>query len=88
VLLVLVQIGDHGQGGVFVLFAFSQFQQFAGFGQAIKDGGDAAHGLFQAGTLAAQGLGIFGVVPDIGVFQFPGYFFQTLFLGVVVKDTP
>jgi len=88
VLLILVQVGDHGQGGLFVLFAFSQFQQFGGFGQPVEDGGDAAYRLLEAGTLAAQGLGVFGVVPDIGVFQFPGYFFQTLFLGVVVKDTP
>jgi hypothetical protein len=88
VLLVLVQVGDHGQGGIFVLFAVGQFQQFAGLGQAIQDRGDAAHGLFKVGAFAAQVLGVFGVVPDIRVFQFPGYFFQTLFLGVVVKDTP
>jgi len=88
VLLVLVQVGDHGQGGIFVLLAFRQFQQFAGLGQAIQDRGDAANGLFQVGAFTAQVLGVLGVVPDVWVFQFPGYFFQTLFLGVVVKDTP
>jgi len=39
-------------------------------------------------TLAAQGLGAFGVVPDIGVFELALDFFQTLTLGVVVKETP
>jgi hypothetical protein len=29
-----------------------------------------------------------GVVPDIGVFKFTGDFFQTLLLGVEVKETP
>ncbi|OFS92543.1 hypothetical protein HMPREF3113_12175 [Stenotrophomonas sp. HMSC10F06] len=87
-LLVLVQVADHGQGGFFVLFAFGQFQQFARLGQAVEDRGDAADGLVQIGAFAAKVLGVLGVVPDIRVFQFPGYFFQTLFLGVVVKDTP
>jgi hypothetical protein len=88
VLLVLVQVGDHGQGGIFVLFALSQFQQFARLGQPVEDGGDAADRLLQGGAFAAKVLGVLGVVPDVWVFQFPGYFFQTLFLGVVVKDTP
>jgi hypothetical protein len=88
VLLVLVQVGDHGQRGIVVLLALRQLQQFAGLGQPIQDGGDAADGFFQVGALAPQVLGVLGVVPDIRVFQFPGYFFQTLFLGVVVKDTP
>jgi len=88
VFLVLVQVGNHGQRGVFVLLAFSQFQQFAGFGQPVQDGGDAADRLVEGGAFAAEVLGNLGGVPDVGVFQFPGYFFQTLFLGVVVKDTP
>jgi hypothetical protein len=33
-------------------------------------------------------LGALGVVPDVGVFEFAAYFFETLALGVVVKDTP
>jgi hypothetical protein len=43
---------------------------------------------FQVGTLLAQGLGLVGVVPDVGVFQFPAYFFQAFALGIEVKDTP
>ena len=86
--LVLVQVGDHGQGGVLVLLGLGQLQQLGGIVQAIEHRGDAAHGLFQAGTFAAQVLGVLGVVPDVGAFQLPRYFFKTLFLGVVVKDTP
>ncbi|EHQ52144.1 hypothetical protein ECTPHS_05601 [Ectothiorhodospira sp. PHS-1] len=44
--------------------------------------------MVQLGTLAPQGLGFFGVVPDVGVFQFPTDFFQALALGIEVKDTP
>jgi hypothetical protein len=46
------------------------------------------HHLFQGGALAAQVLGAFGVIPDVGLFQFAGYFDQAFVLGVVVKDTP
>jgi hypothetical protein len=63
-------------------------QQLAGFTEAFFQAGDAVDVLFQAGTFAAQGLGILGVVPDIRVFELPVYFFQALALGFVVKDTP
>ncbi|ABV15311.1 hypothetical protein HMPREF0208_03507 [Citrobacter koseri] len=43
---------------------------------------------FKGGTLFAQRLRAFGFVPDIRLFQLGVYFFQTLFLGIVVKDTP
>jgi len=88
VLLELVQVGHHGQRGLLVLFAFGQFQQLGRFGQAVEDGIDAANGLFQQRTFASQVLRVFGVVPDIGAFQLPRYFFKTLLAGVVVKDTP
>ncbi|MCS3463519.1 hypothetical protein M2374_001636 [Citrobacter sp. JUb117] len=39
-------------------------------------------------TLFAQRLRAFGFVPDIRLFQLGVYFFQTLFLGIIVKDTP
>ena len=43
---------------------------------------------FEGGTLFTQRLCAFGFVPDIRLFQLGVYFFQTLFLGVIVKDTP
>jgi hypothetical protein len=83
-----IDVGNHRLRGLVVVFAFGQIQQLAGFAQAFLQAGDAVDVLLQAGTLAAQGLGVFGVVPDIRVLQLPVYFFQALALGVVVKDTP
>ena len=42
----------------------------------------------QTRALAAQILGALRIVPDIGAFEFAVYFFQTLVLDRVVKDTP
>jgi len=63
-------------------------QQLGRFAQPVQDRGDATDGLLEDGALAAQTLGAFRIVPDVGQFQLAVYFFQTLFLGVVVKDTP
>ena len=83
-----VDVGYDRQRSVLVILVFRQLQQFAGFAQPLFQAGDAVDVLFQAGTLATQGLGVFGVVPDIRILEFPVYFFQTFAFGVVVKDTP
>jgi hypothetical protein len=49
--------------------------------QRINDG-------LKGGTLFTQRLCAFWFVPDVRLFQLGVYFFQTLFLGIVVKDTP
>jgi len=85
---VAIDVGDHRVGGVLVLLALGQLEQFGGLGQPVEHVGDAADGLLQQGALASQGLCALGIVPDVGQFQFAVYFFKTLFLGVVVKDTP
>jgi len=46
------------------------------------------HGIGQLGAFAAQFLGAFRVVPDVGDFQLAAYFFEAVFLFRVVKDTP
>jgi len=43
---------------------------------------------FQRGTFFTQRLSAFRFVPDVRLFQLCVYFFQALFLGIVVKDTP
>jgi len=43
---------------------------------------------FQRRALFPQRLGAFGLVPDIRLFEFSVYFFETFFLCIVVKDTP
>jgi hypothetical protein len=59
-----------------------------GAGQAVLEVADAVDGLFEHGTLAAQGLRALGVVPDVRVLELPVDLFQALYAGVVVKDTP
>ena len=66
----------------------ARFQQLAAVGQGVGDAFDHQYHVFQLLALAAQVLGLFGVVPDIGVFGKAAYFFQTVFFTVVVKDTP
>jgi hypothetical protein len=39
-------------------------------------------------TLAAQGLGFRRILPYFRVFQFADYFFETIFIARIVKDTP
>jgi hypothetical protein len=43
---------------------------------------------FQRGTLFTQRLCALRFVPDVRLFQLGVYFFKTLFLGIIVKDTP
>jgi hypothetical protein len=44
--------------------------------------------LLERRAFTAQGLRAFGVVPDVGAFQLPVYFFETFDLVVEVKYTP
>ena len=87
-LAIALDVVDHGQRGALVVFHLGQFEQFVGADQAVGQVADAVDDLLQRGAFAAQGLGAFGVVPDIGAFELPVYFFETFDLAVVVKDTP
>ena len=60
----------------------------AGANEALGEVPDAVHHLLELRAFATQGLCIFGVVPDVGAFQLPVYFFETFDFAVVVKDTP
>jgi hypothetical protein len=42
----------------------------------------------QAHPFAAQFLGAFRLVPDLGILKLTVYFLETLTLRVVFKDTP
>jgi hypothetical protein len=42
----------------------------------------------QARALAAELLGAIGCAPDGRILEFAGYFFETFFLAVVLKETP
>jgi len=86
--LHLLQLAGDFVGGAVILFSLGHFQQFLGVADAVAqlvEGGDDA---VQPGLFLVQVLGAFGVVPDCRLFQFAFDFGQSLFLGVVVKDTP
>jgi hypothetical protein len=85
---ITLDVGDDRVGGVLVVFHLDQVEQFGRAFEALGQFTDAVDGFFQRRTLATQRLRAGGVVPDVGIFQFAIDFFQTLDLGVVVKDTP
>lgn len=74
--------------GALVVFLDRHVQQVAGVGQAAGQVVQGFHHLRQLGALAAEVLGVFGVVPDVGVFELAVYFDQAIMLLIVVKDTP
>ncbi len=57
-------------------------------GQTASKIVDGLDDLRQHGAFAAQVLCVFGVVPDVRVFELAVYFDQTIMLVIVVKDTP
>ena len=87
-LLQRIRLGLGLVEGLFILTFDGQRDQHLDILGALSqdiDGGD--HG-FQRSALLAQRLSPLGLIPDIGLFQLGAYFFQTLFLGVIVKGTP
>jgi hypothetical protein len=44
--------------------------------------------VIEPGPFASQVLGLFRVVPDVGVFELAAYFFEAVTLCSIVKDTP
>jgi hypothetical protein len=73
---------------VLVVFQFDEVQQFAGADKPFAQAADAVDRLVQQRAFTTQRLSAFGVVPYVGTFQLSIDFFQTLDLGVVVKETP
>ena len=75
----------HGRG---VIFRLGELEQFGGVAQRRTHGVE----LFQVGgqprAFAAEFLRAGRVDPDILLLQLTDHFLQTLFLGVVVKETP
>jgi hypothetical protein len=78
---------DVADGGRIVL-GLGQLQQLGGVRQRGAGGVELLEIGVQPRALAPQLLCPFGVVPDILLLQLTDDFFQTLFLGVVVKETP
>jgi DNA-binding PucR family transcriptional regulator len=74
--------------GFFVVGFYSQFQQAGDIFQALAHLIKRINDGLKGGTLFTQRLRAFGFVPYVRLFQLGVYFFQTLFLGIIVKDTP
>src|SRR5690606_2913720 len=83
-----VQLDHHIVDRASVVFLDGHIQQITGVSQAAMQLVQGLYDLGQGGTLTTQVLGVFGVVPDVGVFEFAVYFDETIMLVIVVKDTP
>jgi hypothetical protein len=64
-----------------------QIQEFRGVAQGALEAVQAAHDLLELGTLLAEFLGAFRVVPDARLLELALYFLKTFVLVVVIKDT-
>jgi hypothetical protein len=74
--------------GALVAFLDGEVEQVARFGQALGQAADAADDTLEARAFLAEVLRALGIVPDVGMFEFAGDFFEPLGLGLEVKDTP
>ena len=74
--------------GALVAFLDGEVEQVARFGQALGQAADAADDALEARAFLAEVLRALGIVPDVGMFEFAGDFFEPLGLGLEVKDTP
>ena len=74
--------------GFFVVGFDGQLQQTGNIFQPLGHLIQRIYDSFERGTLFTQRLCAFRFVPDVRLFQLGVYFFKTLFLGIVVKDTP
>jgi hypothetical protein len=81
---IFLNVGRSG----FVVLAFGKLEQLSGIGDALGRAVDLFELSGELGAFAAELAGFIGVLPDGGVFQLAGYFFEPFLLGVVLKETP
>jgi hypothetical protein len=81
---VLLDFGGSG----FVVLAFGELEQLGSVGDAFGGAVDFLELGGELGAFAAELAGLVGVLPDGGVFQLAGYFFEPFLLDVVLKETP
>ena len=75
---------------IYFLFIFldRKFQHFGCIPETGFQFFQGRYNLLQARPLTSQLLGFMGVIPDIGIFEFPADFLESVTLFSVVKDTP
>jgi hypothetical protein len=64
-----------------------EFEQFSRVVQPPADPVQTLNDALQLRSLPPQFLGAVSIVPDAGLFEFPGYFLEALVLVIVIKDT-
>jgi hypothetical protein len=64
-----------------------ELQQLSRVVQSPADPVQTLNDALQLRSLSSQFLGALGIVPDAGLFEFPGYFLEALVLVIVIKDT-
>jgi hypothetical protein len=85
------ELGDflfYVDDGCIIALGLGQLQQFAGIGERSPGRIELLQIGAQPGAFAPQFLRPLGIVPDILLFKLADDLFQTLLLGVVVKETP
>ena len=83
-----IELGDSFVEGLFVFGFNGQLQQAGNVLQPLRHLIQRINDGFQRGTLFTQRLRTLWFVPDVRLLQLGVYFFETLFLSIVVKDTP
>lgn len=86
--LKAIQFALYFVDGVFIVFFDGHIQQVFSIAQTAVEGINGLNNGFQRRPLATQLLRAVRVIPDIALSQFVFYFFETLNLVGVVKDTP
>jgi hypothetical protein len=71
-----------------VFFGGRQFEKIKAIRKPLLQSVKRADDRFETGFSATQFLRLFRLAPDIRIFQFSQGFFELLFLGIEVKDTP
>jgi hypothetical protein len=64
-----------------------EFEQLSRVAQPPADPVQTLNDALQLRSLPSQFLGAVSIVPDAGLFEFPGYFLEALVLVIVIKDT-
>jgi len=71
-----------------VLLRLDEVQQFEAVREALVEPGDLLDRRLETRAFATQLLSPLGRVPDLRILELAVYFFESLALAIVLKDTP
>ena len=67
--------------GIEILFGQRKFKEFARIGDALRKTVEAADDIVEHLLFFAYFLGVFGIIPEVRVLNFPIYFFEAELCG-------